>query len=188
MTPRERLARSAAELDPLKQGALDGLCGLYSIINAIALAVYPYQPLSDQHQARLFRSGIGWLKRRVSLSDAVLNGLTASTWRALARFLITKYRREARLPLRLHLPLQAERQPCSAFIRDALSAQIDRGAPVLLSLDTTYDHFTVACRYSADRLTLFDSNGAAWVRWGSLGGQSARHYISRSGAMAIGCE
>lgn len=41
MTPRERLARSAADLDPLKQGALDGLCGLYSIINAIALAVHP---------------------------------------------------------------------------------------------------------------------------------------------------
>ena len=58
--------------NPIQQGNLDGLCGLYSTINAIdCLLDLDYDDLII-----LFEIGIDYLDRRTNLKNTILNGMT----------------------------------------------------------------------------------------------------------------
>lgn len=169
----------------MKQGSLDGLCGLYSIINAIALAAHHEQPLTEPQCERLFASGGWWLQRRRLLADALANGITTRAWGELAGALVRKHRRDTGIKLTIEVPLARRRSPSAAVIRAAIEDALAAGCPVLLSLDGTYDHFTVATSFSSSRLGLFDSCDGAWVCWSSIGGATARHHITRAGLIMV---
>lgn len=56
---------------PLFQGELDGLCGLYAVLNAFDLVV----SLNDTHRKALFDAGITYLHQRKILKNAIINGM-----------------------------------------------------------------------------------------------------------------
>lgn len=70
------------KLEPLKQGALDGLCSIYSIINAATLAAYPIQPLTKLQQRRLFEAGVHQLGGS-KLAGVAIAGMNERAWMRL---------------------------------------------------------------------------------------------------------
>lgn len=70
MTRRGRKPRPSPRRGPFRQGDLDGLCGLYSAVNAICLVPAPQRPLSRNQARVLFRSGITHLNNRGLLRPA----------------------------------------------------------------------------------------------------------------------
>lgn len=167
MTPRETLAAASRVLKPLQQGELDGLCGLYAIINAIRLSLYPERRLSKAEAARLFTAGVTELRKARSLHGTILTGIHDPSWRRVgdamaaeaskvfgARFLIDRFQFDAKLG----------DQEMLRVIRLVIRA----GNPVLMRVQGPVDHWTVVCRFSKARLTLFDSSGLRWLPVSSI--------------------
>lgn len=143
-------------LDPCHQGSLDGLCGLYSIINAIRIAAYGYR--HDFHSANhaLFTAGLEKLEQRGPIAGFVTDGMGKSDFRALTAYLCqkasnTKVRiKHKALPVRA---LDAERE------RNIFAA-LTAGFPVLVELEHKY-HYSVLVGFTPKTMTLFDSDSYA---------------------------
>lgn len=62
--------------EPYKQGNLDGLCGVYAVINAIG-SILPENNL-DKFLPELFNVCINKLDRRTKLAKTIINGMSIS--------------------------------------------------------------------------------------------------------------
>lgn len=65
---------------PYKQGDLDGLCGVYSVINAIC-SILPKSIDADQRETiikGLFKTCIEKLERRTKLANTIIDGLSSA--------------------------------------------------------------------------------------------------------------
>lgn len=169
MRPRDRLAMAAHELLPLKQGQLDGLCGLYSIINAVRLALYPDRRLRQRHVQRLFAAGLARMEAGRGATNVVHNGVSEQLWLTLCDHVVA----EANIMLdvelrRMRLVTASDRPETRQFIRSIRRA-LRHGRPVLFIVSNGQNHATVATGYSEMRLELFDSAGACWFETRSLG-------------------
>lgn len=154
-----RLA-AAAQLQPLAQGELDGLCGLYSVINAVRLALQPYAPVSERQTERMFRIGADWLAAHALLDDAVSWGMAQGPWRRMAAAVLASASRRG-LQLSLQPLLRDGRQRDAAFA--SIAAAIAQQQPVLVMLHEQLHHFTVISGIGPARLTLFDSAGYRYL-------------------------
>lgn len=179
----------ARYLEPLKQGSLDGLCGLYAIINAIRVTLYPERKLSPAQQYKLFKRGIRTYRRRRNLAKLIRSGMTERAWLEICDDLIgyanamlgTKIAQrmvfEALEPLRIRAAL------------GTIKRQIESGHPVLISLAGTYNHYTVVVGYRLGRLYLFDSGPYRWISARSCGTthtrSEARHQLRPRGGIAL---
>ena len=179
--------RPYGALQPYQQGNLDGLCGLYAIINAIRLALYPERPLAHRHARTLFRHGVRSLSRTRHLRVTVADGTSPERLRKLLDELIDETRRLTGIRLTsIWLATDEVRN-----IR-VLLARIKQGLrdnePVILSLEGVREHWTVAVAYTDTRLILFDSNATRWVRLSSLTMSELSdrpHLITTDGAILI---
>jgi hypothetical protein len=153
-TPRSFIIPAARELEPCLQGSLDGLCGLYAIINAIRIAAFGYR--RDTHYANhaLFIAGISKLKELGAIADYVVEGMNKIEFRALARHLCRKAS-NSKIKLRYYaLPV---RIPADERQHNLLTALIN-GSPVLVNLEHKF-HYSVITGCTPCSLTLFDSYG-----------------------------
>jgi hypothetical protein len=152
--PRSFIIPAARELEPCLQGSLDGLCGLYAIINAIRIAAFGYR--RDTHFANhaLFLAGISKLKELGVITDYVVDGMNKTEFRALAKHLCRKAS-NSKIILRCRaLPVRipdAQRQ-------NNILAALTTGSPVLVNLEHKF-HYSVITGYTPSTLTLFDSFG-----------------------------
>jgi hypothetical protein len=179
----------ARALEPLKQGSLDGLCGLYSVINAIRVTVYPEHKLTQSQQYRLFKHGIRFYRRRRKLAKLVRSGMTERAWDELCGELVG-YSNAMLGSTIEHRPLfigLEPLQPRAALGR--VKRHIETGYPVLMELAGTYNHYTVVVGYQLGRLHLFDSGPYKWIEQGSCGTAAkkpeARHQLVPGGAIAL---
>ena len=72
----------ARELKPFKQGSLSMLCGLYSILNSIQLALYPRR-LSGPQTQRIYLHAVHYLSKCRQLKRVVGEGLVYEIWAEL---------------------------------------------------------------------------------------------------------
>ncbi len=68
-----------------RQGALDGLCGVYSLINAKRLL---FPRMSHAQCVDLFWDCLAWLHERKEFPDFLMNGLSINTMIALSKAVI----------------------------------------------------------------------------------------------------
>src|SRR5260221_1008186 len=61
-------------LKPFRQGGLDGLCSVYSVVNATRLATWPALRLSRDPCNDLFRSLVAELEARANLCEVLIAG------------------------------------------------------------------------------------------------------------------
>ena len=188
MTPRDRLAAASQALKPLQQGELDGLCGLYAIINAIRLALYPDCKLTRPESAALFAAGITELRKARSLPSTILTGIHDPSWRRAGDAIVFEATRrfgESFVIDRFRLTRSIPDRELLRLIRLIIRA----GNPVLLRVQGTVDHWTVVCRFSKSRLMLFDSSGLRWLSVTSLavatGRRTARYRVPLSGLAVL---
>lgn len=175
--------RARHELQPLRQGHLDGLCSLYATINAIRLACAETGGFTHQQNKRLFALGMACLAEQGSLQKMITKGLCRRRRKALARHLA-----EA-ASCSIH-KVVIERPDCQKIanvgdVFDWITLSLLQNKPVLIPLMGTLNHLTVVSRISERRLTFFDSGGLYYVRKSSCGLKKGVHQIQVKGLMRI---
>ncbi|WP_040577312.1 hypothetical protein [Methylopila sp. M107] len=161
---REWRASKGTGAKPYRQGDLDGLCGLYAIINALRRATRR-EPLEEDAWPWLFAELLRKADRSLGAVHAVTCGIdTKPLWR-LAKYAVGVLAAEYDLGARVTRPLKGKRKLTVPKVVDAVAnvlARDDTG--VLVGFGGPLDHWTVVTSVSPLHLSLFDSSGRSRVR------------------------
>lgn len=153
-------------LEPLQQGELDKLCGVYAAINAIKVA-------DDRTGKRvgslLFTCAISYLVEKGQLEEAVTSGMGHKRQRLITEYLLKTYnqRHNAELGLTYFSDSLLD-------LEDFIEGQLEQGFPVCVCLNGAVDHFTVLTGMNRTRVLLFDSNGMSFVQRSSVSFEGKR--------------
>lgn len=189
MAAREAILPAAQALQPLVQGDASSLCGLYSILNAVLLVLWPWVRLTRAQQKMLFRRGIAYLHEAEILPDILGVGMDEETWVEMSGLIVAEARKITGVPLRRSFIFRHESELTSRKALRTVRFHLRAGRPVILLIWGAYDHCTVAVGYTSQRLILFDSSGFKWLNWRSLGIHHPRsvktHQMARWSAMTL---
>ena len=154
---------------PVRQGDLDSLCGLYSIINAACVVSAPIRPLSRQDVGWLVKAAVQHQDHRQKFSSTFIKGMSAKRQRKLARVLVEALLQRTGVELLVrsrHLNTGSSHR-VQTF--EAIENSLQRGAAVMIRLRNTHNHFTVVVGCSRTRLYVADSDGLHWLSRRSFG-------------------
>ena len=163
---------------PLKQGDLDGLCGIYAIINSVRLLC---AEVSRELLARLFKGLVRALKR--VLDKPLVTVWAGMEWRTLLFLVdhcIAYVRRTVGIRLRATLPPKFVRRAASV---DRMWSELDKGLSrnrvAILCIEGAISHWTVVHAVTSETLRLFDSSGRHILRrsYCSVSGQRKRFQL-----------
>ena len=176
MTTRHILT-GASHLVPLQQGNLSNMCGLYSVLNAIQLAVYPRR-LTKPELQRLYRLAIKHLSRRKQLQGVLGIGMGYQLWTELRDVLIAHANSCYGFSLKPTFTLSGTATTDRKRALRKITKALRRGRPVLAHFGGALEHYSVVCGYADQKLFLFDSSGLNWVQADNvgLGEQSRRRH------------
>ena len=146
-----------------RQGDLDGLCGVYSVVNAVrSLCPEIRRDAAAWLFAELLQS---LLEAGANPSRAVSSGIGRATLIALLREAASSIENEYDVTLtfrRLPLPLRQTKKLDVLWV--ALSKAISSTTVAILGLGGTQSHWTVAVKVSDKQITLFDSSRMVVLR------------------------
>ncbi|MEJ7925738.1 hypothetical protein WG908_03085 [Sphingobium sp. AN641] len=162
------LMEAREDMEPLRQGELDGLCGLYAILNTVRLLAYPDRHLHPIQTRKLFKRGIEVLADRQELKIALAEGMQSGMWEMLCQALSFEIHSITGFRLRRRSVFASKIGVTPSGIAKAIRYHLDHGRPVLAVLGGKYNHWTVIAGYSRHRLHLFDSYGYCWINARSL--------------------
>jgi hypothetical protein len=178
-TTAERQGRRTKRrgITPWQQGDLDGLCGVYTIINAVH---YLCAGCGSAYAADLFRVLIKALRRRDAAHAATVvhRGIDGRTLRRLLT-VATQY-----ASLHLGVALEISKLPkrrthwSLASLWHALDQELAAGRVAILGLGGRHHHWTLAVSITARRLVVFDSDKLRHIRRRSCTVGQARTRIS----------
>ena len=150
-----------ARIVPLQQGHLDGLCGVYSIINATRCVI---GALSDEEGKNLFLKIVKYLQERKNGLDFFVDGITIKDIGGTLRDVV-----EPTFPIKREKPLEKKPGlPLDEFwdhMRDFLAVP---NHAIILGLTGKYDHWTVVKSITKNRLSLMDSDRLFWLNKSSV--------------------
>lgn len=175
------MLEGAALCRPFEQGDLDGLCGLYAVINAVALVAAPITPLSRARARALLHVGAEALLTQDEGPDILASGMSVETQVAVALHMLARAEEVTGVRLcatQLFAAPPSRKPPVSmTTLRDKLAD----GSALIVCLSKTLSHFTVLCGMTPSRAILFDSDGLRWLdrRTLGIGGKprNCRHII-----------
>lgn len=183
------LIRAQRELRPLEQGHLDGLCGLYAIINAVRVAVYPELTLSTRVSKRLFECGLIILGRKKRLRHTIVNGIDHALWLVMCRVVIAEAERLTAYRLVVSHLFNHERSWHTRNVIHGIAASVRRNQPVIICLEGRLDHWSVVTQCTPTRFNLFDSAGYRCIFIASLTASDKRpgkaHLVNRDGVFVL---
>ena len=166
---------AAANIQPLKQGDYSNLCGLYSVINAIQLVLWPLRPSRSQLRS-LVGAGIVQLSKRRKIASVMTLGMAEDVWLDLADEMVGRANDMFSGSLVLQPIFDDLAVSCNNHTKLTLKralrkiqSAIANGQPVLCGLGGALGHYTVLSGYSEHRLTLFDSSRFSWLRPANVG-------------------
>lgn len=136
-------------IKPIEQGSMDNLCGLYTVINALRLIIPP----SRGRDQKLFQEAVAYLDEKEWLSSVLTEGMPTALFAALARHMNRQHQ----------IAIERVGHSRSQQPEETIMRAVDAGLPVLASVDSPLDHFSVICGYSPTRWLLFDSYGYRWL-------------------------
>lgn len=145
---------------PYKQGCLDSLCGVYSLINATSIVV---GGLNRTKAHELFGEAIRYLMSCPSSGDCIYDGMgTGTLQRLFKRVFAPKYGLTCSRPFKEQknkIELDAFWSEVAAFLEGA-----DAGRAVIVGIETSRDsHWTVVRQAQDKRLMLADSCHRAFI-------------------------
>ena len=170
-------------LKPLRQGELDFLCGLYTPINAIRLALADCAPLARSDYKRLFAEGVRYLDRKRGLHQSLTWGMDLRRRYALACYLAGRIS-NADIHVSIERPAHKRWRSTNdafAWIEQSLAAN----HPVLVYFAEEPDHYTVIAGSTPTRLQLFDSAGTSFVHKAGCDLRSGTHIIWPNGLLRV---
>lgn len=169
------LLEAMQDVEPLKQGELDSLCGFYAILNAARLLAYPDKHVHPRRLKDLFRQGVAILSRQRHLKFTLSWGMYTTTWDQLLESFLPEIEEVVGFRIRQHRVFKRKTCHRPSSVAKSIRYHIDLGRPVVLILGGTYDHWTVIGGYSASRLQLFDSYEYRWINARSVTLDAHRH-------------
>lgn len=156
------------EMKPLRQGAVDSLCGFYAILNAVRLLAYPDKHVHPRDFKELFRRGIAILSQQRHLKFTVSWGLDPDPWNRFLDRLVPEIEDVVGFRVKRHRVFDKKLRLKPSKVVGPIRYHINFGRPIVLILGAAYDHWTVIAGYSGNRLHLFDSDGYCWINTRSL--------------------
>jgi hypothetical protein len=154
---------------PLVQGELDGLCGLYSIINSLTWGLYSLQlighrprqqssPLGQRETEELFLSLITRLTRKHG-TRSVVSGIHSLELARLLRHSAVWLSAKRDLQLTFVRPFYRRRRVTMGQVCQALSNHLSgAGTATIIGLEWPSRHWTVVIGVTPTRLYLLDSS------------------------------
>jgi hypothetical protein len=148
---------------PFKQGDLDGLCGIYAIVNSVRLLCHE---ANRTVLSSLFKVLVRALKQVLDKPLAtVWSGLDWRTLSLLVGRSITYVRRRLGIRLRAAMPPKLLRRAASVNrVWHGLGKGLNRNRVAIVCIDGAISHWTVVRAVTVGTLRLFDSSGLHTVR------------------------
>jgi hypothetical protein len=136
-------------MKPYLQGSLDGLCGVYSIINASRII----NNLSDEKCIELFQQVIRFLDSERCLSKLLINGIDIN--------IIGQVMNNVKeLKLNKHQPFHGKPETkLGEFWNEMQNFLEMQNRAILIGLGGIHDHWTVVKSISPKQIKLIDSDG-----------------------------
>jgi hypothetical protein len=142
---------------PFEQGDLDGLCGVYAVVNAARLAAHPHRRLPAAECRGLFAALLAELAEEGRLRGFVAAGLGNRVLARLLRRAGQWLRKRHGLALEVRRPFAKRDQPGPEACLRALAEHLARpGTAAIVGSD---EHWTVVRAVTPKRLLLADSDG-----------------------------
>lgn len=165
--------------DPYRQGQLDGLCGLYSAVNALALLTARGRPLSRKRCQQLFACGLRFVEAHDALGQVVRQGIKPQLWFDTIRAMAADVERRQSVTLDVRRPFVRHPEVGWTQLRQAIETAVDGDAVALVQLLGALNHYSVISAHTARRFVLHDSTGLRWLDKATCGtsGMSCRHRI-----------
>lgn len=136
-------------MKPFEQGALDGLCGVYSIINSAKII----NNLNREDSQILFEEIISYLDRAKNLSKIIIGGLNLNVIGEVMNNVVS-------LNLDREMPFRGYHETgLDDFWISMQEFLTISNRTILLGLGGVYDHWSVVTEVSDKRITFFDSDG-----------------------------
>ena len=146
-------------LKPYSQGNLDPLCGLYSTINAISLAIYKEKKITKRHATELLDTGFEYFsRRRGKLLSVCTYGMGKSRRLKLIEHLFDYVLKEWNVRLALISFVQTGEDSLQKDFYAFIEMVLINGNPVCIELSGFHEHFTVISGLSPNYIDLFDSD------------------------------
>jgi hypothetical protein len=151
--------QAARTIVPYRQGELDGLCGLYAVVNAIRVALHEASQLSHAQAQRMWMSGLLRLQERGWLPLRMMDGIEWPDLLHIAEALLEIALPVGAKPIVRQLPESIDHAKRWRWI----ATELERSRPILVHQDQHY-HYTVITGLTPTRITLFDSSGSTWAQ------------------------
>ena len=140
---------------PYEQGYLDGLCGIYALINAVRLLA----KIDEEEATCLFKSILRHVEKNKKLSSIVTDGILPPDMDGILRCVVSR-----RYPIEWQRPYVRARRPSVDVYwgRIAEFMKEDTHRTVILWIkkeNDDWDHWSVVETLTASRMKLFDSAG-----------------------------
>jgi len=138
-------------MKPYFQGALDGLCAIYSIVNAARIV----NGINEEESRELFKQIVVYLERSSDLSVVLTEGIGLTKIGGILRDVLGKKIRTRAMPFkhRPETPLDEFWQAMTRFLEE------DKHRAILMGLGGPYwDHWTIVHSISAKQIRFFDSH------------------------------
>jgi hypothetical protein len=184
--PAIALSEAARILKPMQQGELDGLCGVYAVINAARLVLWPEHELSYEQLRAAFAIAVAELARSKRLRNSVSEGVLPAPLLRLGKVVAGAI--EAMTGARVGVTLLSGATNRTALLR-VIRRHLGAGHPLILGFEGKHEHWTVATGLTATRVVLFDCSGLRWVETAKLGHTDDRpvrlHRIGPDGVIAV---
>jgi len=172
-------------LSPYEQGYLDGLCGIYSVINAVRLLA----KIDEEEATHLFKNILRHVEKSKKLSHIFTEGISPSDMNDILRCVVAR-----KYPIDWQRPyFRTGRPSVNAFwgrISDFMREDTKRTV-ILWMEDNDSDHWSVVKTITAARMTFFDSAGVRSItrgRSGTAKGTSRSYILLPSNAFFLSCK
>jgi hypothetical protein len=148
---------------PYQQGDLDGLCGVYAIVNAIRrLRPSLTEPQAEALFAHLMRAVRSLDNGRAAIAKS---GLTYSQLRSLIEAARQHMRKVHQIELVVHnVPEDVRRSWSVAALWRLIGRHVSGHRVVLLGIAGRHDHWTLAVGITQGQITLYDSGNLRVLR------------------------
>ncbi len=132
------------------QGDLDGLCGVYAIINAVDVLC---GPLDMDHAQSLFKQILRYLSTQVPIAERLSDGLTLNDVAGIINRVVCRS-----YPIQRSKPFHGQASvSLSRYWATLQTALIQPHTVVLMGIAGRYNHWTVIQRITDKSLILKDS-------------------------------
>lgn len=188
--------KPAHGLVPYQQGQLDGLCGVYALVNAIRLATAARtSDFSEAAWHGLFCALLEELDDTVGTLTALGYGIDEDPLREVAKAATTYMRLRHGVRVHVRRAINAREVRSVDCLLGELAEVVSRGATaVLVRLAGYVDHWTVLRSVTPHCLQLFDSSGHARINLANCRAKRDRsfrgrqHLLSAEGLLLVSAD